>query len=400
MGRRALWIAALVLAGLAPVVPARAATTGVEVHNNFFKAARVRIEPGDTVQWNVVDGGHTITADDGSFDLPEGAAGGAVVNPGDRFAVTFPTRGIFAYHCRIHGFAGAFPGGMTGAVYVGLPFDNPPTEVRRVPAQYRTIGAALHGITPGSTVSIAPGVYHVNLEPVGMFVRDVTVQGEGSSPADVVIDAGGEADNGVELAANGVVLRNLSVRGAKLQGVFVHGMQSFTIQDVRTDGALFGVQVQSASAGTVRGVQATGFAATGIDIASCSSCGIWVDRVQVNGAGTGVSLSATSGVVVSGARISSGTTGIRVADSQGVDVTGSSIDGGTVGIDVSAVLRPSLDVRISSNQVTTASASGSDLQWDLVGARVCFSANTDPTTPVGTPSSKPPMLQTLFPCSR
>src|SRR5688500_790158 len=86
-----------------PLTPARADTVDVEVHSDYFKASRIRIEPGDTVRWNVVDTGHTITSDDGAFEFPEDAPTNGASEAGDTFEHTFVEKGVYFYRCRFHG---------------------------------------------------------------------------------------------------------------------------------------------------------------------------------------------------------------------------------------------------------------------------------------------------------
>lgn len=65
----------------------------------------------------------------------------------------------------------------------------PKCMVVRVPADCRTIGAALRAAMPGDTVRVAPGVYREQLvmqpSPSG-----ITVMGDGARPGDVVVEWG------------------------------------------------------------------------------------------------------------------------------------------------------------------------------------------------------------------
>ena len=75
---------------------ARAATVEVTVQDFDFSPAVVNIQVGDTVVWNVVQGAHTVTADDGSF------SSGAVKAAPWTFSRTFNAAGSFGYHCQPH----------------------------------------------------------------------------------------------------------------------------------------------------------------------------------------------------------------------------------------------------------------------------------------------------------
>jgi plastocyanin len=88
--------AAATLAAATPAPsPAGAASTGI-IKDRAFQPADIAVSVGATVTWTNQDGfGHTVTADDSSFDSGT-MAGGAT------FSQAFATAGTFAYHCKIH----------------------------------------------------------------------------------------------------------------------------------------------------------------------------------------------------------------------------------------------------------------------------------------------------------
>ncbi|MEZ4831205.1 MAG: hypothetical protein R2873_04235 [Caldilineaceae bacterium] len=88
------------------------ATVVVEVRNNVFSPDPIEINVGDTVTWRRIEGVHSVTADDGSFEQPAGA-------DWITFSHTFTTAGEFAYYCTLHGTPGG--GGMAGTVIVRGP---------------------------------------------------------------------------------------------------------------------------------------------------------------------------------------------------------------------------------------------------------------------------------------
>jgi plastocyanin len=68
----------------------------VTIQNFAFGPATLNVAVGTTVTWTNADSaGHTVTADDGSFDSKTLATGAT-------FTQTFSTAGTFAYHCTIH----------------------------------------------------------------------------------------------------------------------------------------------------------------------------------------------------------------------------------------------------------------------------------------------------------
>jgi plastocyanin len=83
---------------LALASPALADEVGVEVGHNRLDPAEVRIEVGDTVVFHNVDampGGHTVVADDGSFESPP-------LEKDGRFEHTFEEKGTVTYHIEQH----------------------------------------------------------------------------------------------------------------------------------------------------------------------------------------------------------------------------------------------------------------------------------------------------------
>ena len=76
--------------------PAAGGGDAVTIANFAFGPASLPVAAGSTVTWTNNDSAaHTVTADDGSFDSSNIAAGAT-------FSQTFDTAGTFAYHCNIH----------------------------------------------------------------------------------------------------------------------------------------------------------------------------------------------------------------------------------------------------------------------------------------------------------
>lgn len=75
-------------------VPAEAAGHTVTVADNSFTPATLNIVAGDTVNWTLSGGTHTVVADDGSF------SSGILDSSG--FSHTFSTPGTYEYFCSVH----------------------------------------------------------------------------------------------------------------------------------------------------------------------------------------------------------------------------------------------------------------------------------------------------------
>lgn len=90
----------------------------VQVADFQFTPARLVIRAGDVVTWRNAGGFHNVRADDDSFRCAESCSGSG----GDpstalwSFARDFATPGTVAYHCEVHGGAGAR--GMSGEIVV------------------------------------------------------------------------------------------------------------------------------------------------------------------------------------------------------------------------------------------------------------------------------------------
>jgi plastocyanin len=72
--------------------------TGVTIVDYAFDPKDVTIKPGATVRWTNTGtdkDGHTVTADDGSFDS-------GVLKEGDTYTHTYDAEGTFSYICSVH----------------------------------------------------------------------------------------------------------------------------------------------------------------------------------------------------------------------------------------------------------------------------------------------------------
>src|ERR1700730_12418575 len=76
--------------------PSAASGNTVSIVNMSFAPATITVVAGTTITWTNNDNmGHTVTADDNSFD-----SGNIVV--GGKFSKQFSTAGTYSYHCTIH----------------------------------------------------------------------------------------------------------------------------------------------------------------------------------------------------------------------------------------------------------------------------------------------------------
>lgn len=122
--RKAVALGTLLVSMTLVVPPASAAETAVGLQGSMYTPKDVVIATGGTVVWTNNDPfSHTVSADDDSFDSHGTCgAGGACLEMGETYEMTFSTPGKVTYYCRIHGAKGG--SGMAGTVTVlpvGLP---------------------------------------------------------------------------------------------------------------------------------------------------------------------------------------------------------------------------------------------------------------------------------------
>jgi plastocyanin len=80
----------------------QAAANAVTISDDAFNPTGNTVTAGTTVTWTTTGShGHTVTADDGSFDSDSNGSG-ATLATGSTFTHTFAAAGTFAYHCKVH----------------------------------------------------------------------------------------------------------------------------------------------------------------------------------------------------------------------------------------------------------------------------------------------------------
>jgi len=108
--RRLLSVSVLLGLLAATPAPAQAAPASVSAGDFFYRPFRVKVEPGEAVNWRVADGSpHTMTSARGApaaFDSGD-------KDPGQTYSFSFTLPGRYEYICLVH------PGLMDGVVQVG-----------------------------------------------------------------------------------------------------------------------------------------------------------------------------------------------------------------------------------------------------------------------------------------
>jgi len=203
-------------------------TAVIEMKDNDFTPAVLRITPGTTVVWrNVGRNPHTVTADDASWDSKD-------LLPGQEYRRTFARTGTILYYCIPHGFRRGR--GMAGMILVGdavaPPAVGPPPRssaapgmgrTLRVPWQFPAIQDAVDSARSGDLILIAPGVYR---EEVVVTTPHLTLRGEDRNR--VVLDGDFGASTGIKvLGADGVVVENMTARHYTVNGFYWTGVRGY-----------------------------------------------------------------------------------------------------------------------------------------------------------------------------
>jgi parallel beta-helix repeat protein len=429
MRTRAIFVALGLVVAALPILPARAATEVVHIHDNFFEPREITIDPGDTVTW---DGGgfrpHTVTSDTGLFKSGQ-------MSSSDEFSHTFPKAGVYYYHCRFHGAAQA---GMWGVVVVG----DPPRDERErivVPDDYPTIQAAVSAAQSGASIVVRPGTYE---ETVVVVTEDLVIRG--LDRFRTVLHGGDSLGIGIEVrGAADVVIKDLTVRDYLDAGIRFDQSDDFAVKRVDViNNSTFGVDVTTSHGGTIERSFAWGSGGAGFRVGPCFACGILVDRVRAEMNLLGVETVNATGVTVRASKLRRNGVGMLARSYQTVVsrpggalyVTGNNIDENNIrsippsgaaasigypfgtgiwlaGVSNSAVqnneisgnerygvlvtddldhLLAPVNNRVQGNAVS-GPASSLDLAWDGSGASNCFQDNAVST-------SAPPSIQDLFAC--
>src|SRR5262245_55701379 len=145
------------MAGTTTAATTNVTTTGFYTYT--FSPQTVNIAVGDTVSWSGLSGaGHTVTADDGSFDF----------SGGDTFSRTFNSNATISYYCKTHGGPGGV--GMSGTIVVGsgaaatsTPTTTPVATSTPTPSSRTVLAAAMSPLNQVSPTVTTGGYGSVRL---------------------------------------------------------------------------------------------------------------------------------------------------------------------------------------------------------------------------------------------
>ena len=298
----------------------------------------------------------------------------------------------------------------------------------RVPGGAPTIQQAVDRVQSGGMVLIAPGVYD---EQVIVTTPYVTIRGEDRNRT--IVDGGGMRATAIEVdGANGVVIQNLTVRNALVDGISWSGVDGFWGSFVTaSDNGRYGIAATGSTHGQIDHAFASGNGDAGIAMAGCNPCGTVITDVSATGNGAGYEGINAGGdlTIINGEWYGNGagivsTTVDDVADApqRGAVIAGNSVhDNGGVDVGAGILVRGGRSNLVAQNLVEDSSSYGIALM-PIVGSNLwvtadnvvrdntarrsgiadlalgapaeggdCFTGN-DATT------SQPPAIQEVFPC--
>lgn len=317
--RAAVLIVGAGLAGLLVAGCSDDATTGtvstVEMLDNVFEPATVRIEPGGSVRF--VNNGlvpHNAIAVDGSWStgLSVGGARDDLLDPGGATVVTFDEPGAYDYFCSLHAAADG-SSGMIGTILVGIDgtADGPVSDgsasaperftgtVRSVPDVHPTIQNAVDAAEPGDLVLIAPAPRtpehlaedgrYVYREQVDVATPRITIRGTDRNA--VIIDGEHQRPLGINVTgADGVAVENLTVRNTTGNGIYWTGVTGYRGSYLTSsNNAIYGIYAFDSRDGLFEHSYASGSKDAGIYIGQCDPCDAVVTDVLVEFNGMGYS---------------------------------------------------------------------------------------------------------------
>ncbi|HKY49467.1 MAG TPA: right-handed parallel beta-helix repeat-containing protein [Acidimicrobiia bacterium] len=245
---------------------------------------------------------HNAVAADGSWST-ETEFGSLEQFKGDAASIRFDAPGEYTFYCTFHGTAGGE--GMAARLLVGDVNASPaaqgigqsasPAEwtgaTVRVPEDHLTIQEAVDAANPGDLVLIGPGLYR---EAIEVFKPGLVLRGSDRNA--VVIDAGFESENVIDVYADGVAVENLTVMNGTANGIYWSGIRGYRASYVTAiDNGDYGIYAFDSSDGIFEHSYASGSPDSGFYIGQCDPCQAVIDDVIAEWNGLGYSGTNASG---------------------------------------------------------------------------------------------------------
>ncbi len=279
--------------------PASAASQSVAARDNRFDPQETNIQPGDTVVWNNQGARtHDVTSD------KRGQFASDRMSPGETFNHTFGKEGFYYYFCSVHGARGKT--GMWGVVVVGDPpasqdpYGAAGDEKEKrprivVPKEAPTIQQAVDRAEEGATVVIKPGVYK---ESVAVKTDDLIIQGVDRFRT--IIHGEDKRSNGIIVdGAEGVTVRNLTVRNFTGNGVFYNNSRDYTVNRVDAiKNRTYGIYAFDSYDGVIKNSFGWGSGDSAFYIGQCLGCSGLIENIKSQYNYLGYSGTNATGVII------------------------------------------------------------------------------------------------------
>lgn len=277
----ALLLLLIPLAGCTQAAPDSGDSVTVEMFDNRFEPAEIRVPVGGSVTFlGAGDAPHNAVAADGSWST-ETVFGSLAQLEGDAATLEFTQPGEYVFYCTLHGSSDG--GGMAGRLVVGDPAASAaaqgvadsaaPAEwsgvVRHVPTDYPTIQSAVDSADPGDLVLVEPGVYR---EEVEVTTPGLTIRGTDRNQ--VIIDGEFQRENGIKVfGADGVAIENMTARNTMGNGFFWTGVRGYRGSYLTSiDARVYGIYAFDSSDGLFEHSYASGSYDGGFYIGQCDPC--------------------------------------------------------------------------------------------------------------------------------
>jgi plastocyanin len=289
----ALALAAAVLAGCSGGEAPRG-TVNVPMYDNFFARDVTRVPVGTRVRFpNEGRTPHNAVAVDGSWRTPER------VGADEAATIVLDRPGVYRFYCSFHATADGrqgmaatmvvgdvtfYPGQADGGP-VAQPVRRASGVTRRVPEDHATIQGAVDAARPGDLVLVGPGVYR---EEVKVTVPSLVIRGRDRDR--VIVDGEFQRPNGISVTADAVAVENLTVRNARINGLFWTGVRGYRASYVTAyNNTDYGIYAFDSVDGLFEHSYASGSPDSGFYIGQCHPCDAVIDQVVAEGNALGYS---------------------------------------------------------------------------------------------------------------
>jgi plastocyanin len=299
-----LVVAAIIVTACSGVAePADPMNVTVRMLDNSFESPVIEVPVGALVTFlGAGRNPHNAVAADGSWST-ETEFGSLEQFEGEAASIRFDAPGDYTFFCTFHGTAEG--GGMAARLLVGdvnasaaaqgIAESTAPLEwtgaTVRVPQDHSTIQEAVNAANPGDLVLVGPGTYNeaIEISKPGLVLR-------GADRNAVVIDAGFESENVIDVYADGVAVENLTVMNGTANGVYWSGIRGFRASYVTAiDNGDYGIYAFDSSDGIFEHSYASGSPDSGFYIGQCDPCQAVIDDVIAEWNGLGYSGTNASG---------------------------------------------------------------------------------------------------------